>query len=444
MKKIISALAVSALVFGSAAAKTSVNLNYRNGALLYQHTNNGEDDAANVKKSTFGSLNSYNGGQDTMSFKASGDILDFQLDVQPSIKNASGNDKLRFNVIKIGAKWGDFHVQSGWNGDGINGGYRVTNDASNHEGSLFETFKLGSAFKTSFSKYADNQICIPTIFSDRTFYGQADYTIKADDLKVNLKGTVISDRAWEASELSATEWNTGDKGWSIFADVALGKKFKTEAFVKGANVTAKKKGETAADSRMLLVPGLYFQWLGTENLIATVGGAATLYDGDLSDYSADLRVRYAVNDQLSITYYLKYSALDTDKFIGAKASGGSAYAANAAVDKNIGYGSTAFTTDAVLWNFINARYKMGPVLTVACSLGALTDLGDGKVATGKETANGTTIVLHPNAEFTAGKGASIICGLQASFQGLGADKDSSFGENTDVGFAIPVLFRVKM
>lgn len=447
MKKIVSALAVGALVLGSAAAKTSVNLNYRNGPLLYQYTDNGEDDEKNVTKSTFGSLNDYNGGQDTLSLKASGDVLDFQLDIQPSVKDTSkdskgaASDQLRFNVLKLGAKWGNFHIQSGWNGDGINGGYRVTNDASNHEGQLFETYKLGSLFKKSFSKYADNQINIGgNIFTDRQMYAQADYTIPVDDLKINIKGTVISDRDWT----DYTEDNTGDKGWSVFVDASKAKMFKVEGFLKGASVFAQKKGETAGDDAMVLVPGLYFQWLGTDGLIATVGGAASIYDGDVSDYSADLRVRYAVNKQLSFTYYLKYSALDTDKFISAAASGKSKYAANAEIDKGIGYPKTAFTTDAVLWNFINARYVMNPTVTVSCSLAALTDLGDGAKADNKETKNGTTLSIHPNAEFTAGKGASITVGLNATFGGLGAEKDSKFGENTDLSFAVPVLFRVKM
>lgn len=437
MKKIVSALAVGALVLGSAAAKTSVNLNYRNGPLLYQYTDNGEEKANNKTTSNFGSLNSYNGGQDTLSLKASGDILDFQTDIQPKV-----TDEIRFDVLKIGVKWGNFHIQSGWNGSGLNGGYRVTNDASNVEGQLFETYKLGSLFKTSFSKYADNQINIGgTIFADRQMYAQADYTIPVDDLKINIKGTVISDRAWKAP---TDEYNTGDKGWSVFVDASKAKMFKVEGFLKGASVFAQKKDEKNGDDAMVLVPGLYFQWLGTDGLIATVGGAASIYDGDVSDYSADLRVRYAVNKQLSFTYFLKYSALDTDKFIGAGASGKSKYAANAEIEKGIGYPKTPFTTDAVLWNFINARYVMNPTVTVSCSLAALTDLGDGKKAAKKETKNGTTLSVHPNAEFTAGTGASITVGLNATFGGLGAEKDSTFGENTDLSFAVPVLFRVKM
>lgn len=441
MKKIISALAVSALVFGSAAAKTSVNLNYRNGINLYSHTDNGEDGTNNAVTSNFGGMSTYNGGQDTMSMKASGDVFDFQADIQPKVDGT-----LRFNVLKIGAKLGDFHAQAGWNGDGINGGYRVQNDASNWEGALFETFKLGSLFGTSFSKYADNQINMGgKIFDDREMYAQADYTLAFDDLKVKLIGSVISDRTWKKTNADA-ENNTGDKGWSVFADVSKAKIFKAEAFVKGASVSATKKDEKTADDRLALVPGLYFQWLGTDNLIATVGGAASLYDGDLSDYSFDLRARYAVNKQLSFTYYLKYAALDTDNYISAAASGKSKHAAYAQVDKNIGYGiggygKITFSSDTVLWNFLNARYTLNPTVTVSCALGALTDLGDGAATDGN---NGTTLMVIPAAEFFAGKGASITVGLVADFAGIGAEKASSFGENVDTSFAIPVLFRVKM
>ena len=442
MKKIISALAVSALVFGSAAAKTSVNLNYRNGINLYSHTDNGEDGISNAVTSNFGGMSTYNGGQDTMSMKASGDVFDFQADIQPKV-----NGDLRFNVLKIGAKLGDFHAQAGWNGDGINGGYRVTNDASNWEGALFETFKLGSLFGTSFSKYADNQINMGgKIFDDREMYAQADYTLAFDDLKVKLIGSVISDRTWKNGGSSEVENNKGDKGWSVFADISKAKMFKAEAFVKGATVNASTKTESA-DDRLALVPGLYFQWLGTDNLIATVGGAASLYDGDLSDYSFDLRARYAVNKQLSFTYYLKYAALDTDNYISAAASGKSKWAENAAVDKNIGYGvggygKVAFSSDTVLWNFLNARYTLNPTVTVSCALGALTDLGDGAAAT--DGNNGTTLMVIPAAEFFAGKGASITVGLVADFGGIGAEENSSFQKEVDTSFAIPVLFRVKM
>ena len=440
MKKIISALAVSALVLGSAAAKTSVNLNYRQGTSLYSYTDNGEDKSAGYVESRFNALGNFT-EQDTLSLKASGDIFDFQADIQPTTADA-----IRFNVLKIGAKWGGFHTQAGWNGDGINGGYRITNDASNWDGQYFETFKLGSLFTNSFSKYADNQINIGgKIFDDREMYAQADYTVAADDLKVKLIGTVISDRTWKKSN-EDTEKNNGNKGWSVFADVSKGNLFKAEAFVKGANVVATKKGAKSSDDGLALVPGLYFQWLGTDNLIATVGGSTSLYDGDLCDYSFDLRARYAVSSQLSFTYYLKYSELDTDNYIAT-----TTHAANAAVDKNLGLAASkiwnggkanAFTTDAALWNFLNARYTLNPTATVSCALGVLTDMGDGAVS--KDGNNGSTVSVTPAAEFTAGKGASIIVGVNATICGIGAEKSSSFGKETDIGFGIPMYFRVKM
>lgn len=431
MKKIISALAVSALVLGSAAAKTSVNLNYRNGAYLFGYTNNGDKDAAKSTSVVFDSLNKYQGGQDSMTFKASGDILDFEANIQPKVDNT-----IRFNVLKIGAKWGSFHVQSGWNGDGINGGYRVTNDAANVEGALFETFKLGSVFKNSYNQYADNQVEIgnATLFTNRIMYAQADYTLGFSDFKINFKGTVISDRGWKDS---TNEYNDGNKGWSVFVDVSKGKMFKGEAFLKGTAKTV------SGDDKTVLVPGLYFQWLGTPNLIATVGGAMTVFDGDLSDYSFDLRARYAVNSALAITYYLKYSALDDENFsqkAGTKNQ-------TDLIAKNIGYtgNAKAFSAQAVLWNFVNVRYAVTPNLIANVALGALSDVGNLDNA-----SNGTTISIHPNAQIFAGKGASITVGVAASFQGIGSEKASSYTNSkkddgtTQIGIAIPLLFRVTM
>ena len=43
MKKIISALAIGAIVAGSAFADMTVGLNYRNGASLFKYTNKGAD-----------------------------------------------------------------------------------------------------------------------------------------------------------------------------------------------------------------------------------------------------------------------------------------------------------------------------------------------------------------------------------------------------------------
>ncbi len=428
MKKIISALAVSALVLGSAAAKTSVNLNYRNGAYLYNYFNDGEDPKSTSH--TFGGLNDYNGGQDTLSLKASGDIIDVQADIQPTTKGDKGDNRL--NVIKFGAKWGAFHVQAGWNGDGINGGYRVTNDAGNHEGIFFETFKLGSLFN-SYSNYADNQISINKAFEDREMFAQADYTIKADDLSIKLIGTAISDRAWKKSNTDNYN-NTKNNGFSVFVDVAKAKAFKVEAFVKGAKTIAKVKNVAATEEKMLLVPGLYFQGTMVDGLIFTVGGAATMYDGKLSDWSADLRGRYAIDDQLSVTYFGKLSSWSEDD-CAAKS--------DYKIAKNVGLAgakSLAFATKTAMWNFVNVRYAMSPVVILSASVGALTDLAQFE----NGVKQGTAISIHPNAEFVAGKGASITVGAALGFGGLGADETSVYGKKMDIGFAIPVLFRVKM
>lgn len=60
MKKIISALALSAFAFGAVSASTKVSMNYRNGAYLMQYKNDGEENS--ISSTTFGALNTYQGG----------------------------------------------------------------------------------------------------------------------------------------------------------------------------------------------------------------------------------------------------------------------------------------------------------------------------------------------------------------------------------------------
>ena len=114
---------------------------------------------------------------------------------------------------------------------------------------------------------------------------------------------------------------------------------------------------------------------------------------------------------------------------------------NEAIDKNVGFNTQAISTKAVLWNFLNARYVVNPTVTLACGLGAITDVAQFK----DQKTNGTTLSLIPSAEFFAGKGASITVGADFAFGGIGADEASaSYGKKMDFNFAIPVLFRVKM
>ena len=427
MKKIISALALSAFAFGAVSASTKVSMNYRNGAYLMQYKNDGEENSAS--STTFGALNTYQGGQDSLTLTASGDHLTFKATIQPKLDST-----LRFNQLSLAGKWGNFEDEIGWNGDGINGGYRVTNDASNWEGIFFERWKLGSMFKLSTSQYADNQVEVGNgqLFTNRIMFERAAYTIKADDLAIKLQGVIISDRGWKASNVD-TEYNAGNKGWSALVDVSKKGVFKAEAIVKGAEVgkTGKvvvNKGQTDGDGQALAI-GVYVQPLMVKGLIATVGGAVSVYDGEVTDWSADLRARYAVNDALSLTYYGKLSAL-TDSVDDNVV----------ALSTNIGFGSkTSITTNTAMWNMLNARYKVNDLITASLNLSAVTDLKN------KDDTNaGTTLGITPGAEFFAAKNATITIGVNATFGGLGAEEKSAYKKEMDLGICVPVLFRVKL
>ena len=165
MKKILSVLAISTLVFGSAAAKKTVNLNYRNGATLWTFANNGESDdnkfstSAQQHMALF-DLNKQNGGSDSLKLTATGDVLSFSTQVNASLTGWNAN---KFNHIKIGANFGAFSLLTGFSADGeAVGSFRVKKDVdvSNWDGNLFETFKPGSMFKGSYAAYSINQVNI--------------------------------------------------------------------------------------------------------------------------------------------------------------------------------------------------------------------------------------------------------------------------------------------
>lgn len=435
MKKIIGAVAMTALALSVAGATTKVNLNYRNGAYLYTRTDNGEKDENNEVATTYGDLSEYQGGQDTMTLSASGDHLTFKAGIQPKVSNA-----LRFNVLSLLGKWNGFEAEAGWNGDGINGGYRVNKDASNWEGLFFETYKLGSLFGKSSSKYSDNAIGFGGAGpEDREMFLRGAYTLKADDLTVKVQGAVISDRAWKKSNTD-TEYMDGNKAWSAVVDVKQKGLVGGEIVVKGRAFDEGKqptiyKGKAAdhKDAAQALVIGAYVSPLMVKDLTATVGGAVSMYDGDVTDYSIDLRARYVVTKPLSLTYYLKYAALTED--VDSTTAG----VTTAEIDKNVGYGKNKFSSSAVLWNFLNARYVVNDLATASLAFGALTDL-DNK----KESNNGTTLSIVPAVELFAAKNASVTVGAAFAFGGIGAEKKSSFGEEMDFNIAVPVLFRVKM
>lgn len=448
MKKIISALAIGAIVTGAAFAELKVSLNYRNGVELFKYVDKGADgrsvnEYSNVYSTSEGNsgyevngatkslfnLTGWNSGKDNVGLQVVGDILTIKSTIQPTV--ASNN--ILWHIFDIGAKYNGIYANAGWNGDGImNFRAKKAADDGNEEGKVFETFKLGSAFGGSDGLCSTNQVSFNT---DRNFFALAGYTIPVvDGVTIKTQGAVMFDRNWNSSTSASDETDNGNFGWSVFIDPKINDVLSAELFIKG-----KRIGKAGSEKYTELVTGAYFAPLGVPLLKdSAVGGSVVIADGDLQEYNFDLRAFVNVSSDLWITYFGKFAKLVVNEGDDLK------YTPYSEVDgASVGAlaGLTSFKSSQVLWNMISVRYKMNDRFTGILSVGELTDLDDGFQA-GRYTADGTQIFAHPHVQIYASKGATITAGVVAAFGGIGANENAN--KDVDILINIPVLFRVKM
>lgn len=435
MKKIISALAIGAVVAGSAFADMTVGLNYRNGASLFKYTNKGadartaddygnvyDDSGYNKNGTSMEALNliGWNSGKDSLSLKVAGDVFSLAANIQPTVTS----NAVIFHALTTTITPGRYTFTAGWNGDGLMD-MRVKSDADagNEEGKVFERFKLGSAFNGSDGLCANNRVSFNT---GRNFFALAGYDLRIGKGKtVNMQGSLMFDREWDSS----AEKNDGNLGWGLFVTPKIGGVIDAQVFVKGI-----LKGAAGTDKEAEFVTGAYVK----PNFLpilsdSAVGGSVVIRDGNLMEYNFDLRAYAKVNKNLSLTYYGKFAKLVSDDDTGY-------LPCNGAVVSAVG-DCTAFSSSQVLWNMIAARYKFNGTVTGVLAVSELTDLDDG-FNNGRESADGTQLAIHPHVQLYAAKNATISAGISASFGGIGANKDAN--KDVDVIINVPVLLRVKM
>lgn len=436
MKKIISVLALGAMVAGGAFAEMKVSLNYRNGAELFKYVDKGmdartTDDYGNTyvdsgydnngSTTTLFNLTGWNAGKDNVALTASGDIFTVKATLQPTI--ASNN--IVFHILDTSAKLfdGALVLEAGWNGDGIQG-FRVKKfaDDGNEEGKVGETFKLGSLFTGSDGLCATNQISFNT---GRNYFARADYRLDlVDGVSVNIAGNLMFDREWDTT----AEKNNGNLGWSVFVDPKINGVLNAELFVKSIRV-----GKAGTDKVSKFVTGAYVN----PKMIplvkdSAIGGSVVINDGKLLEYNADWRFRVDVSSNLMITYFGKFAKLSSKDDLYEPVDG-------AAVGALAGL--TGFNSSQALWNVVNARYKINDKFTGIFTLGELTDLDDG-FHLGRQSADGTQLYVYPHVQIYASKGATVQLGAVAAFGGIGAHEDAN--KDMDMIINIPVMFRVKM
>ena len=432
MKKIISALALGAMAAGLAVADVSIGINYRNGVEVFKYVNKGADgrstdeygntyidsgyDKSGAAFDMF-NLIGWNSGRDDVSLKASGEIFSFQATLQPTV----GGNAIRFGIGRIGAEIGNWYSAVGWNVNGIMN-YRVPRfgNEGNEEGKVAETFKLGSLFSGSEGLCANNQIGFNT---NQNWYAMTGYSfVFSDKANMTVQAAYLSDRSIGA--MSTATWKNYP-GWSLFIQPKLKGLFDAEFFIKG---------HMDANEKQTLVIGGYGRPLVLPMIAdGGVGGSVVIKDGHLMEYNFDVRLLFEVTDRLQITSMNKFAKLVSNSDTGYNPTDGAAVSALA--------GLTGFKSSQALWNMIGARYKLNKTVTLIGTVGQLTDLDKG-FQSGRESADGTQIYVHPHAQFFANGKITVTAGVLSAFGGIGADSDAN--KDVDMIINVPVLIRVKL
>jgi hypothetical protein len=431
-------------------------------------------------------LNAVQGGKDALNFKAVGDVLSFEAQVNNVIANANTFDA---NRIKIGANFGAFSILSGFNADGeAVASFRITKDAGNWDGQFFETFKPGSIFSRSYANFSINQVNIGgggatgiggratgLGFQDREFFLQMgfNFAIPNSDASFRLLGTVISDRAWNSGgndddyiTVANPKYNDGHLAYTVFAIFSKPSIFNAQAFIKMSPHCL------GCDRDQVFVPGAYVEVTAIKNLDIMGGFTMSIVEGTYEDYAFDLRARYAITNALSLTYYGNVSVANGDvstsvnisKELGPYGNNVKPYVPTYAYTTSVAGTPVATTAQTLasqifMWNYLHAKFQLSDGIAAHLGIGAITDLANG-INEGPQKGEGTELSVTPAATFYASKNASIDVGFNVTFRGIGkeehpvaiTDKDDAnwTGDTTatqqglDVAFSIPVLFRVKM
>lgn len=435
MKKIISALTVSALVAGAAFADVAIALNYRQRATLLSHTPEVKikDTVSVAEQSTIFYTDAYNGsGTDNLSITLGGDIVSFQAVL---VGDQTATSSIRAKTLGADLKLGKVQFFGGVYADGkVKGAYRNKTDidAGNMEGVDFEFEKLGSRFKNSPSMFVDN-IAYGVNNGDEPWVFGAKYAVPGmKKVKLELNGTYVTNTRRAGSSQIASSGNLQGHTFAGLVEARTG--FGTGEFVF-------KYGEYKAGIDAMAF-GAYLQPVLVDNLTVTIGGAGSTIDGNFTDWSADLRLYYKMGD-LSFTSFHNISALvnadkdETYKHINASNKG--------IADSGAGKGAHKGTTikrDLLIANNLMARYKVNSKFAV---YGVIADFIGNSYQNGKLIDNGYVVETRASAwaQFYAGS-SSISLGFV--FENYNEDVLAGLDwETVNVkNIAIPMIFRVKM
>ena len=429
MKKIVSAVALAAVVASLATAELTSSLNVRMGGSALTKTMADAGDTTNVLD-----LGSSDFGCDGLSFKASNDYAGVTLNWGASLqdKQKGGNQATTFwtnngKGIELSAwlKPADFlKFQIGAHKDGIWTAEQVKKDTDDTSwsgaGKYAFLYKPGVASKNSTGYFLD---ALTDVLNGGQTYLFADFTFLEGQL--TIRPTFV---------------NTGV---DFFQKVAADKKaddptmktapgamvmFKNDAVKINLDFQMPTNKDIAfgiygsplglADGALQLMAGFT---LATNTSDATDNLGYTNVARDTTFYAVDLRVRYVAGD---------FHIANAFNFTGASEDG--------KIVDNTDVAKVTRTGDAHIWDAIFLTYKLNDNWTIT---------GDVQIDayTGDDTV--TDLYITPGVMYTAGKGATITAGLHFKIADLSdatATTPATSGKGKTTTIAIPFVFRVKM
>ncbi len=462
MKKVISALTLGALIFGTAYADVKLNANYRNGTYIVNHVNDGDHDTTRAKadktSTTWLDQTAYNGGKDTVKLSLSSDVVDVVAQLQPTVDS----DAICFNQLSGTLKFGGLQLESGWYKDGFDkSGIRITTANGDWEGGHAETFKPGNIMKSTLGYFICDLSNIAQI-DDYVPIAAARYTLGNDSLSLMAQGNVIFDRSMKKSTANKSgdtpyDVYNGAYGWGGLVKFTLKNAFSVVALGKGNQKMwgdhasrAAFTGSKTANWGYGSAYGLYFQPEFSKNFKGTFGGEMAWFDGHLADFSFDARFSIK-SGNLTIQSLNNYSYAiwsDGTEYVDyhEKNVHKAESCAEIAVSSNLKSKYTLNGRDA-LWNGLIVDYKVNDTFNAQLHAGAITVLH----ANRKYYNPGSQINVMPAVVITATKGAAISVGVSNTWTGVGGENDKAkrhgitlFGEDPNYELTVPVLFRVKM